>query len=150
VSAVAQKAVTVATQPMVRLTVLQSARCQAGVRETPFLKILPNYEMILSQFEQTVWHGRSSDGDVAEARHHKIGFKAAGFGCGSRVGYDNCGVCGRSEASPNSKPSEPAAGRGDSGWPQCQCRKAWRRQRLLGLGAIESVSRRGLGGHRHS
>jgi hypothetical protein len=26
----------------------------------------------------------------------------------------------------------------------------WRRQRLLGLGAIESVSRRGLGGHRHS
>src|SRR5258708_3499632 len=26
--------------------------------------------MILSQFEETVWHGRSSDGDVAEPRHH--------------------------------------------------------------------------------
>ena len=26
--------------------------------------------MILSQFEEAVWHGRSSDGDVAEPRHH--------------------------------------------------------------------------------
>src|SRR5216683_598347 len=26
--------------------------------------------MILSQFEEAVWHGRSSDGDVAEAWHH--------------------------------------------------------------------------------
>src|SRR6267378_2221886 len=26
--------------------------------------------MILSQFEETVWHRRSSDGDVAEPRHH--------------------------------------------------------------------------------
>src|SRR5467141_2691812 len=26
--------------------------------------------MILSQFEEAIWHGRSSDGDVAEPRHH--------------------------------------------------------------------------------
>src|SRR5882724_8554602 len=26
--------------------------------------------MILSQFEEAVWHGRSSDGDVAKPRHH--------------------------------------------------------------------------------
>src|SRR6266851_8124466 len=26
--------------------------------------------MILSQFEEAVWHGRSSDGDVAKAWHH--------------------------------------------------------------------------------
>src|SRR5712692_6927024 len=26
--------------------------------------------MMLSQFEEAVWHGRSSDGDVAEPRHH--------------------------------------------------------------------------------
>src|SRR5260370_16219214 len=26
--------------------------------------------MILSQFEEAVWHGRSSDGDIAEPRHH--------------------------------------------------------------------------------
>src|SRR6266404_8288992 len=26
--------------------------------------------MILSQFEEAIWHRRSSDGDVAEPRHH--------------------------------------------------------------------------------
>jgi hypothetical protein len=26
--------------------------------------------MILSQLEEAVWHGRRSEGDVAEARHH--------------------------------------------------------------------------------
>src|SRR5258707_15075100 len=26
--------------------------------------------MILSQFEETVWHRRSTDGEVAEPRHH--------------------------------------------------------------------------------
>lgn len=49
---------------------VQGAAEALSISTQTVFKWLRKVRMILSQFEEAVWHGRSSDGDVAEPWHH--------------------------------------------------------------------------------